>query len=291
MSYAIVTDSASSLSYKIAEKLELTVLPLRYFVDEVDHPGFLKDRPVDLKGFYEAMRNGSKVRTSLPNLQESEDAIRGLLEKGKDILYLGFSCGLSGTFDAINTICSQLREQYPARRIERIETIAASYGEGLLVRGAAALAKAGSSMDEVIEWVKDRRLNVSHWITVDDLSFVLGGGRMGKRAAKVANFLNLKPILRIDEEGAIDVAGKARGRKKSLKAMVDKMKTTFDIECGKEVVIAHGDCVEDAEYLQQLIAEEISDECEFEIDYLDPVIGTHGGPGSMAIFFFGHGRK
>lgn len=290
MSYALVTDSACSLPYTLCNELGLAVLPLNYYIDEVEHPGFFKDKPVDLKGFYESMRRGCKVRTSLPNPKETKETLAELLEEGKDLLYLGFSSALSGTYDSVHHICERLQEEYPQRRIVCVETVAASFGQGLLVKQAALMKRAGAALDEVAAWVEANRMKMAHWITVDDLSYVLGGGRLARTGAMAANLLKLKPVMRIDESGAVDVVNKTRGRKKSLRGMVEKLRESFDPTQSDEVVVAHADCVEDAESVRDMIVEEAGKPCTCHIEYLDPVIGAHGGPGSMAVFFFATGR-
>ena len=290
MSFALVTDSACSLPYTLCNSLNLTVLPLNYYIDDVEFLGFHKDRPVDLQHFYQSMRNGSKVRTSLPNLADTRNALVELLDQGKDILYLGFSCGLSGTFDSVHGICETLKADYPKQRLVCVETVAASFGEGLLVKKAALMKAAGATLDEIASWVEEHRMRAVHWVTVDDLSYVLGGGRLGHAGALAANLLHLKPILRIDEEGRVAIAGKARGRKKCLKAMVERMGQTVDDQT-MEVYIGHGDCYDDAAFVEKLIKQELSPFYQVDIQYLDPIIGTHGGPGSLAIFFMGSGRQ
>lgn len=288
MTYAIVTDSASSISHTMARDLDLTVLPLNYFVDEVEHAGFFPDKPIDLKAFYNSMREGRSVRTSLPNPHHTHQTLEGLLQKGKDVLYLGFSSALSGTFDSVHNIANQLAEQYPERRIECVETHAASFAQGLIVKQAALMAKAGSTLDAVAQWVADNCQRFNHWVTVDDLSFVLNGGRMQRTGAFAANLLGIKPLLRIDEQGAIDVVEKCRGRKAVLKKMAQRVKDRIEGD-DEEIVIGHGDCLADAEKLRDLIMDGTKLH-NFAIHYLDPVIGTHGGPGSMAVFFRGGAR-
>lgn len=285
MSYAIVTDSASSISHALAKELNLTVLPLNYFVDEVEHPGFFPDKPIDLKAFYDSMREGKSVRTSLPNPHQTHLTLEGLLKKGQDILYIGFSSALSGTFDSVHHIAQLLSQEYPERKIECVETHAASFAEGLIVKQAARMAKAGSTLSEVSQWVKDNCQRFNHWVTVDDLSFVLNGGRMQRTGAFAANLLGIKPLLRIDQNGAVDVVEKCRGRKAVLKKMAQRVKDRVASD-DEEIVIGHGDCLEDAEKLRDLIMKD-SKLHNFKIHYLDPVIGTHGGPGSMAVFFRG----
>ena len=286
MSYAIVTDSTCGIPFDMAAQLKLTVLPLAYFIDGVEHCGFFPDKPINLKGFYESMRAGSSVRTSLPNPKESMETIRGILATGRDVLYLGCSEGLSGTFGSVKMVCEQLAEEFPERTIRCICTASSSYGEGVLVKKAALKALAGESLEQVAAWATEVRMHINHWFTVDDLSFALGGGRMARTGAFAANMLDLKPILRLDEEGKVDIYGKTRGRKRSFKHIVAEVKAHLGEGFDDEIVIAHGDCPEEAEKLREMISQETG-ATKFSMEYLDPVVGCHGGPGAVAVFFQG----
>ncbi|MEG0505148.1 MAG: DegV family protein, partial [Raoultibacter sp.] len=239
---------------------------------------------------YTMMRDGKVISTSLPNLAESEKLFRGLLEQGRDVLYLGFSSGLSGTFEAIDLILTDLKNEYPERTIHSVETLAASGGQGLLIYYAVQKKRSGMSIDDVASWVEDNRLKLAHWFTVDDLMFLFRGGRVSKTSAWAGTMLNIKPVLHVDDEGRLIPREKVRGRKKSLNALVDHMKTSALSPISEQVVfITHGDCLEDAEYIANKVRDEFG-VSEIHINYVDPVIGAHSGPGTLALFFLADHR-
>ena len=236
------------------------------------------------------MREGKVITTSLPNMAESEELLRGLLTAGKDVLYIGFSSGLSGTFQEIDLLLGQLAQEFPERTVLTVDTLAASGGEGLLVWYAATMARDGASIEEVHRWLEDNKLKLAHWFTVDDLMFLFRGGRVSKTSAWAGTLLNIKPVMHVDDEGHLIPLEKVRGRKKSLKALVDHMEATADAPVAEQTVfITHGDCREDAEYVADLVRERFG-VTDIVINYVDPVIGAHSGPGTMALFFLADHR-
>ena len=236
------------------------------------------------------MREGKVITTSLPNMAESEELLRGLLTAGKDVLYIGFSSGLSGTFQEIDLLLGQLAQEFPERTVLTVDTLAASGGEGLLVWHAATMARDGASIEEVHRWLEGNKLKLAHWFTVDDLMFLFRGGRVSKTSAWAGTLLNIKPVMHVDDEGHLIPLEKVRGRKKSLKALVDHMEATADAPVAEQTVfITHGDCREDAEYVADLVRERFG-VTDIVINYVDPVIGAHSGPGTMALFFLADHR-
>ena len=236
------------------------------------------------------MREGKVFKTSLPNLAEAEALFRGLLEQGRDVLYLGFSSGLSGTFEAVSLLLGQLAAEFSERKVYAVDTLAASGGEGLLVWHAVQHARAGEGIDEVRNWVEANKLHLAHWFTVDDLMFLFRGGRVSKTAAWAGTLLNIKPVLHVDDEGRLIPMEKVRGRKKSLNALIDHMEKSANKPISDQMVfITHGDCIEDAEYVAAKIKERFGVK-EVVINYVDPVIGAHSGPGTMALFFLADKR-
>ena len=216
--------------------------------------------------------------------------MRGLLEQGRDILYLGFSSGLSGTFEATELLMKQLAGEFPDRKLYAVDTLAASGGQGLLVWHAVQRARAGSSIDEVRDWVEANKLHLAHWFTVDDLMFLFRGGRVSRTSAWAGTMLNIKPVMHVDDEGRLIPMSKVRGRKKSLNALVDHMEKTAIAPIGEQMVfITHGDCLEDAEYVADQVKSRFGVK-EVVINYVDPVIGAHSGPGTMALFFLANER-
>ena len=265
MNFEIVTDSSCNLVEDMIDEFGLHILPLTFMVDGEQYQSYLKGQHTDLKQFYTMMRDGKVITTSLPNLADSEALMRGLLEQGRDVLYLGFSSGLSGTYEAVELLVKQLAAEFPERKLRSVDTLAASGGEGLLVWHAVQRARGGASIDEVRDWVEQHKLNLAHWFTVDDLMFLFRGGR-------------LIPLEKV------------RGRKKSLHALVDHMEKTAIAPIDQQMVfITHGDCLEDAEYVAQEVKERFGVK-EVVINYVDPVIGAHSGPGTMALFFLADKR-
>ena len=291
MDFEIVTDSSCNLKEEMIDEFDLHVLPLTFMVDGEQHQSYLKGQVTDLQQFYTMMREGKVITTSLPNLADSEALFRGLLEAGRDVLYLGFSSGLSGTFEAISFLCSQLAAEFPDRKIFSVDTLAASGGEGLLVWHAVQKAREGLSIEELRDWVEGHKLNLAHWFTVDDLMFLWRGGRVSKTSAWAGTLLNIKPVLHVDDAGHLIPMEKVRGRKKSLNALVDHMeKSAIPPVSDQMVFITHGDCIEDAEYVAEKIRERFGVR-DVVINYVDPVIGAHSGPGTMALFYMAESRN
>lgn len=290
MSYQIVTDSSCNLPEDLIEELNLEVLPLTFMVDEVQYQSFLKGEKTDLKQFYTMMREGKVITTSLPNLASSEELFRRILDNGTDVLYLGFSSGLSGTYEGMSGILDRLAPEYPNLNIMHIDTLAASLGQGLLVYLAAKMQESGASMDEVAQWVRDNRMKQCSWFTVDDLMFLFRGGRLSRTAAFAGSLLKIKPILHIDEAGHLVAMEKAKGRKKSIHALADHFEKHATKPWNEQVVtISHGDCAEDLDALKTMMEERFG-VTKFITNYVDPVIGAHSGPGTLALFFMGDER-
>ena len=290
MDFEIVTDSSSNLVEEMIDDFGLHVLPLTFMVDGEEYQSYLKGQHTDLKQFYTMMREGKVITTSLPNLAESEALMRGLLEQGRDILYLGFSSGLSGTFEATELLMRDLAAEFPERTLCAVDTLAASGGEGLLVWHAVQRARAGASIGEVRDWVEENKLHLAHWFTVDDLMFLFRGGRVSKTAAWAGTMLNIKPVMHVDDEGHLIPLEKVRGRKKPLNALVDHMEKSAVQPIDQQMVfITHGDCLEEAEYVADQVKERFGVK-EVVVNYVDPVIGAHSGPGTMALFFLADKR-
>lgn len=292
MDFEIVTDSCCNLLEDMIDDFGIHVLPLTFMVDGEDevYQSYLKGERTDLKQFYTMMREGKVFKTSLPNLAESEALFRELLGSGRDVLYIAFSSGLSGTYQALSLMAAQLQEEFPERKIHVVDSLAASGGQGLLVWYAVQHARAGESIDQVREWLEENKLHLAHWFTVDDLMFLFRGGRVSKTAAWAGTLLNIKPVLHVDDEGHLIPMEKVRGRKKSLNALIDHMEKSANKPISDQMVfITHGDCIEDAEYVAVKIKERFGVK-EVVINYVDPVIGAHSGPGTMALFFLADKR-
>ncbi|HIR00874.1 MAG TPA: DegV family protein [Candidatus Aveggerthella stercoripullorum] len=290
MNFEIVTDSSCNLTEEMIDDLGVHILPLVFMSEGQEYRSYLKGEKTDLKQFYTMMREGKVFTTSLPNMADAEALFRSLLEAGKDVLYLGFSSALSGTHEAVRMLCMQLASEYPERTVRAVGTLAASGGQGLLVYHACMKAREGAMLEETARWVEENRLHLAHWFTVDDLMFLLRGGRVSKVSAYMGTMLNIKPVMHVDDEGRLIPMEKVRGRKKALQALVKHMEdSAWKPVADQPVFITHGDCIEDVEYVSDLIREKFGD-VKITVNYVDPVIGAHSGPGTLALFFLADQR-
>ena len=290
MAYDIVTDSSANLTEEMYEQYGITVLPLRFMHDGKEYVSYSKEEKTDLKLFFDMMREGAVFTTSLPYPNESEKSLREILDAGRDVLYIGFSSGLSGTYEGTRMIMEQLAQEYPDRKLMHIDTLAAAAGQGLLVWYAAQMREAGAPMEDVWQWIADNRLKLAHWFTVDDLIYLFRGGRVSRTSAWAGTLLKIKPVLHVDDEGKLVPMQKVRGRKKSLDALFEGMVESADTPVEDQVVfISHGDCLKDVEYLEDLIREKWNPKMIFH-NILDPVIGAHAGPGTVALFYLADKR-
>ena len=288
-SYVIVTDSSADLSAQMAEKAGVQVLPLRFTVGGKTYYNWPDNREMDPKVFYRMLREGEVATTAAVNISQYLDMLEPILQSGTDVLVLSFSSGLSATYDSSRLAAEELREKYPQRKIFAVDTLCASLGQGLLVWHAAQLKDQGKSIEEVRDWVEENTLHLCHLFTVDDLHFLTRGGRISATTAVVGTMLKIKPVLHVDDGGKLVNIGKARGRKASLKALVDRMEETAIDPAGQTVFISHGDCMEDAEYVAGLVKERMGVQ-DVRINYVGPVIGAHSGPGTLALFYLGSRR-
>ncbi len=288
-SYVIVTDSSADLSAQMAEKAGVQVLPLRFTVGGKTYYNWPDNREMDPKVFYRMLREGEVATTAAVNISQYLDMLEPILQSGTDVLVLSFSSGLSATYDSSRLAAEELREKYPQRKIFAVDTLCASLGQGLLVWHAAQLKDQGKSIEEVRDWVEENKLHLCHQFTVDDLHFLKRGGRISATTAVVGTMLKIKPVLHVDDGGKLVNIGKARGRRASLKALVDRMEETAIDPAGQTVFISHGDCMEDAEYVAGLVKERMGVQ-DVRINYVGPVIGAHSGPGTLALFHLGSRR-
>lgn len=290
MTFEILTDSSCNLPEELIDELNLHILPLTFMNEGTTYQSYLKGQHIDLKQFYTMMREGAVFTTSLPTYSVAKETMEAILSSGKDLLYLGFSSGLSSTFETMSSIAYELQQSYPSQKVICVDTLAASVGQGLLVYLAAKKAQEGASIDEVCQWTEDNKLNLCHWFTVDDLQYLYRGGRVSKTAAFAGTLLNIKPVLHVDNNGHLIPMEKTRGRKKSIQSLVAHMKDTALAPVEEQVVgISHGDCLEDALALKKLVEDAFGVK-KFIINIIDPVIGAHSGPGTLALFYLGSQR-
>ena len=281
--YVIFSDSGTDISPAKANELGVHIIDLLVIMN-----GETKlNREVDPKEFYTFLRDTGMATTSAVNLDAFTEAMEPTVKEGKDILYLGFSSGLSTTYNAGKLAAEELSEKYPDAKIYAVDTLCASLGQGLLVYLATKKKAEGATIDELRDYIESIKLNLCHWFTVDDLMFLKRGGRVGAASAAVGTVLGIKPVMHVDNEGHLIKKGTARGRKNSLDSLFDKMKAS--VTDTSVMWICHGDCIEDAEYLAAKAKEELGIK-EVFIDYTGVVIGCHSGPGTLAIFYLGNER-
>ena len=289
MSFEIITDSSCNLPDDLIDKYMLHVLSLVFRVNDKEYYSYIKGEKTELAQFYAMMRRKEHITTSLINPEVCRDMAIKLLDEGKDILYIGFSSALSATYQAVHITLEELKSSYPDRKILSVDTLGASLGQGLLVHHAVQLRNEGKTIEEIYQWLILNRFHLCHWFTVDDLFFLKRGGRISATTAIVGSMLGIKPILHMDNEGRLINVSKVRGRQKSLDALVERMaKTAIDPE-EQVVFISHGDCIDDAKYVEKQIRDKLKVK-DVLINYVDPVIGAHSGPGTIALFFLGTER-
>ncbi|MBQ4086495.1 MAG: DegV family protein [Clostridia bacterium] len=287
--FIIVTDSSCDLSAKMAEELQLHVVPLSVQLDGKTYTNYLDWREISPAEFYGAMRAGAKSTTAAPNVDQFATAMEEGLSQGKDVLYIGFSSGLSGTFNAGRLAAEEMQEKYPDRKIYAIDTLCAAEGEGLLCWYAAHMRDAGKSIEEVRDWVKANMMKVNHWVTVDDLKYLRAGGRISATTAVVGTMLNIKPIIRMDENGKLESVGKVRGRKAAIKALFEYASTRAVNPQDQVMFINHAECEDEAVALADMLKTQLHVK-DVVINTLGPVIGSHTGPGLLVVFFLGEHR-
>ncbi len=286
MSYQIITDSCCDFTKEMYEKLGLVVAPLMVNFRGQTYP----DRNDEsLKDMYAGLRAGEVATTSAANPEQWQELMEPYLQKGEDLLVLAFSSGLSTTYQSACMAAEELKSSYPDRTISVVDSLCASLGEGLLAYYACRKRDEGLSLQELTQWLLDNRLHLCHWFTVDDLMYLKRGGRVSAATAIMGTMLSIKPVLHVDNEGHLINVGKARGRKASIQAMARKVAELGGGYDNTTMFISHGDCLEDAEYLAGLLREQYGVK-EVYINYVGAVIGSHSGPGTLALFFMGEHR-
>ncbi len=286
--YIITTDTTTDLPEDYIKKHDLGIMSLTYTLEGTTYS---KDNPLDVRLFYEKMRNGSMPTTSQVNPENAKNIFLPYLKDGYDILHIAFSSGLSGSYNSTRIAAEELSEEFPDRKITIIDSLAASLGEGLLVHKAVMLKEQGADLDAVADWVEQNKLHIVHNFTVDDLFHLHRGGRVSKATAILGTMINVKPILHVDDEGHLIALSKVRGRKKSLQALVDSMEKQMGAYRSQNdiVFISHGDSLADAQYVADLVKQRFGIE-SFLINYVGPTIGAHSGPGTIALFYMGDYR-
>lgn len=284
--YVIITDSAADLTLEECKALSVERIDL-FLTVEGTAP--VLQREVDVKDFYSQLRAKKGAKTAAMNLDDFIKAVEPILAEGKDVLYLGFSSGLSSTYQSARLGAEELSSKYPERKIYTVDTLCASRGQGLFVHLVANKQKEGATIEEARDYAEGLKLNLCHEFTVDDLFFLKRGGRVSAATAIVGTALGIKPVMHVDNAGHLVKVGIARGRRASIKALFDKMKEKAVSPETQTMYICHGDCEEDAKYLRDMIME-AGLAAEVIIGYTGTVIGAHSGPGTLALFYVGTER-
>ncbi len=284
--FRIVTDSGSDLTQSMIAKLNISVVPLM-----VNFKGQTQPDSVDegIGAFYDGLRVGEVATTSAINPTGWEEKIEPFLAAGQDVLVIGFSSGLSTTYQSAVIAAEELKEKYPERNIRVVDSLCASLGQGLLVWYACQKRDAGMSLNDLTDWLEENKFRLCHWFTVDDLMYLKRGGRVSAATALVGTMLQIKPVLHVDNEGHLISVSKVRGRRASIEALAKKLgELGLDGE-NSTVFISHGDCIDDAKLLETMLKEKYGVK-EVIIGYVGAVIGSHSGPGTLALFFLGSKR-
>lgn len=285
--FVITTDSTVDLPKEYLEEKKIPVMSLSYIMDGVTYEDM---NGLSHKEFFAKVREGSLPTTSQVNPEQARAVLEPFVKEGKAVLHIAFSSGLSGSYNSARIAAEELREDYPDAQIVVIDSLCASVGEGLLLYKAIEMKEQGKTLEEIAEWVEANKLHICHNVTVDDLNHLHRGGRISKATAVVGTMIKIKPIIHMDCEGKLQVIGKERGRKKSLISIVDRMEKQIQGFDNDIVMITHGDCLEDAEFVRKQVEERFGIH-KFMINGIGSVIGSHTGPGVIGLFFMGNKEK
>lgn len=286
-SFTIITDSTCDLSASMTNELGIVVAQGGFVLENGEEH---TDLTIGKQEFYKYLREGGSAKTSAINSSVYEELFRAELEKGNDIVHLGFSSGLSATYNCARLAAEELAEEFPDNKIYIVDTLCASLGQGLLVYLCAQKKLAGATADEVYSYAEETKNRIVHRFTVNDLYFLKRGGRVSATTAFVGSLLNIKPMMHVDYDGKLAVVAKARGRKAAIDMMVERMAETADnITPDTPVFICHGDCLDEANAMAEMVKERFGIKQVF-VEYLGAFIGAHAGPGTLALFFEGSDR-
>lgn len=286
--YIICTDSACDIPSELLASwgVPCRQLTFRFQGDETEYTGLT----MDIQSFYDKMRAGGIAKTAAVNTESFAEMFEEILAQGNDLLYLGFSSGLSATYNCARIAAEELREKYPDRKILTVDTLAASAGFGLLLYLTVEEKKKGATIEEAAAFAEATKLHLCHWFTVDDLEYLRRGGRVSAATKVVGNLLRIKPILHVDNDGHLIKVGIAQGRRKSLEVIADKFgEMASEAPEDATIYISHGDCLADAELVASFIKEKYNGTVQL-ITQVGSVIGAHSGPGTIALFFVGKER-
>jgi len=287
MNFQIVTDSCCDFTDAEYKAMNVACVPLSVMWDGQCHNHFSNES--ELKAFYQQMRNGLIATTSALNPDNWAKTMEPFLKEGKDLLVIAVSSGISTTYQSAMIAAADLREAYPQRVIQVVDSLSGSLGEGLLLWHACRMRDAGETLSNVAAWLKDHCRRICHWVTVNDLSNLKRSGRLSSAGAFVGTMLDIKPIIKVTEEGKLVSDAKVRGRRASIRMLAQRF-SQYRSASGEDLVtIAHGDCPEDAEALAEILKNEYGVKHILK-GYVGPVLGAHTGPGVLGLFHIGTQR-
>ncbi len=285
--YIIITDETAGIPIDIDLEQDVVILNMPCVVDA---KVYNETNPIDIVEYYKLLRQGKVPKTSQINVSYVEKIFREYLEKNLDIIYFSFSSGMSGSYENVHSMATNLEKEYPGNKIRVVDTLSGAGGEGLLVYYAFKMKQRGKTIEELEQWVNDNRLNTHHYFIIRDITFLAKGGRISLAKALVGEILQINPILSLNVAGKITPVGKVVGRKKALREMISYLQESYIPEMNEYILIEHGDCLEDAEAFAEQIQRSIPD-VQFKFGYVNKVVGSHAGAESLAVFFLGKKRK
>lgn len=285
----ILIDSSSDLPASYVKEMGVSMVSLTYTLEDNEYVDDLF-QSMNSKDFYAKVRNGAMPTTSLVNTERFLTELKPYAISGESVLYIAFSSALSGTYQCAVSAIEMLKEDYPECDIIAFDTKAASGGEGLLVRYALEMRDAGKSRDEILDWLKENHLKMNHWFVVEDLHHLHRGGRLSKATAIVGTMLKLKPSMVLGTKGEVIAADKIKGRKKSIRFLVEKLKEKIVNPDGQTIVVSHADCQGEADALISQIREAMPTVGDIHLNIIGPVIGAHTGASTLGVFFMGEER-
>ncbi|MBR4295627.1 MAG: DegV family protein [Clostridia bacterium] len=285
--YVIFADSACDIKPSVLAEwgVKTASLTFRFDGEEKEY----SNNDMDTKVFYDKMRAGGTAKTSAINVERFAIEFENVLLEGNDVLYLGFSSGLSTTYNSARLAAERLREKHPERKIITIDTLSASAGFGMIVYLAVKEKEKGATIEQAATLAEGLKMRLCHWFTVDDLVYLKRGGRISPAVAFVGGVLGIKPVLHMDNEGHLINMFKVRGRKTAVASLADKYSELAENAEAGPVFISHADCIKDVEELADILKKKHGVEVEIVAD-VGPVIGAHSGPGTLALFFVGKER-
>ena len=289
-SFSIITDTGCDMPAVMAEKLGVAAVPLKVIIGGKTIDSSLSRLSIGKDSFYDLIRNGIAVKTASPSIDDFIRYFKRELKQGKDVLYIGFSTGLSGSYNVGRIAAEELAEEYPERKILTVDSLCGSMGLAILVRSCVKKQREGATLEETFAYAEYLKDHIFHCFTVDDLNHLKRGGRISSAKAMIGSVMNIKPVLKVNDSGKLEIVYKARGKKFAIAKMVEQMNRHFDIEENDVVFISHADCEDDATLLARSITKTFGIN-DFVISDIGPVLGAHCGPGTVALFFIGDSRN